>query len=192
MACSGFAADLPTGSSVIFQGEHDADSDFVYYCTFDGKYHRRLVSKQNGSIVAENKYPNLKSFRDALRTVTDFDAVVHAPLWRVDTDGDGYSDMREYFTDGDPNMPHIIPATDTVLSLLVGEVPFSYPVNAEKDMDAPGSGEGGDIPGDPPASSLDLGKIELLLTALVQLHAVFIGLFLWRLFILSKSQKNII
>ncbi len=186
-SCSG--AELSAADSIVYRGGYEATAlDVVFYRSGQGEYMRRLERREGGGVESETRYTSLGAFRTALLGVDDHDGIMGSDAWKADADSDGYSDMLEYLTNGDPYVALTVP-TEPRFLYFDGGATF-VPLVPVQDIERGGEEEA------PPA---DLASIAVLLERqeerVVELLSVIcfsIGLYLWRLAMLSKSQRSIL
>lgn len=178
------ASELTSAESVVYRGGYEATSlNVVFYRSAQGEYMRRLEQRDGGAVESETRYSSLGAFRAALLGVDDRDGIMDSGAWKSDADGDGYSDMLEYLTNGDPYAPSAVPTEPRFLYFDGGST--FVPLVPLPDMESVG---GPEPDGDASSVSGLVERADALLTVLC--YAV--GLFMWRLAVLSKSQRSIL
>lgn len=189
LAGQSFAAELTALDTVVYRGAYEATTyDLVFYRSARGEYWRRIEKRSDGTTETETRYSNLGAFRTALLGVDDYGGIMGTELWKTDADDDGYSDMLEYLTNGDPYSASIIP-TEPRFLYFDGGTTF-VPLIPVADMD---SDDGGSSEPQVDLSTLSvlLERQEKLMNHLLEVVCYAVGLCMWRLAILSKSQRSI-
>ncbi len=183
-----FGSELTSADSLVYRGGYEGTMlDVVFYRSGQGDYMRRLERREGGGMESETRYTSLGAFRNALLGVDDHAGIMGSGAWRSDADSDGYSDMLEYLTNGDPYAASTVP-TEPRFLYFDGGATF-VPLVPVPDIEQGGGEE---------APPVDLASIAALLERqeerVVELLTVIcfaVGLFLWRLAMLSKSQRSI-
>lgn len=188
LACSVVnAVDLPDGSTLIYRGPHNGNQDNMYFRDGSGVYWRWRVRTNNEQLMSEQRFADVEELRSALIYIDDYDGIMGNVLWDVDSDVDGYSDMLEYMTNGDPYDSAVVPTSSRVLYFNGGTDIVT--LSAEQDIMLFNDGE--ETADDLSTVTRSLQRIENLLAYLLVLGSFLTGLVLWRLVILSKSQRNL-
>ncbi len=184
------AADLTAADSVVYRGAYEATPyNVVFYRSAQGEYMRRLERRDDGAAETETRYANLPAFRAALLGVDDHAGIMGSTAWGSDADGDGYSDMLEYLTNGDPYMQSTVP-TEPRFLYFDGGATF-VPLLPLADME-PGGGTDPEPDADVSALAALLERQGERLDALLAVLCYGVGLMMWRLAVLSKSQRSIL
>ncbi len=190
MGAGCFAAELTAADTVVYRGGGGAALyTVVFYRSAQGDYMRRLERRDDGTVETETRYASLGAFRTALLGIDDHAGIMGSGAWRTDADSDGYSDMLEYLTNGDPYASSMIPTEPRFLYFDGGAM--FVPLLPLADMQ-PGGGEESAMP------EADLSTLAALLErqeeradAMLAVLCYAVGLFMWRLAVLSKSQRSI-
>lgn len=176
-----YGTEIPEGATAIYRGNGDVPGySVVFFRAADGAYWRRLARIGDGEVENETRYGSLGGLRTALLAIDDHQGIMGSALWNVDSDGDGFSDMLEYLTNGDPHYPSTYPTEPRILYFDGGQsFEALLPV---QDMR---SGSPNEIGGD----NLALEQHAITVVALM---SFLVGLMLWRLTILAVSRRNIL
>ncbi len=182
------ASELSPADSLVYRGGYEGTAlDVVFYRSGQGDYMRRLERRDGGVMESETRYTSLGAFRNALLGVDDHAGIMGSGAWKSDADSDGYSDMLEYLTNGDPYMAATIP-TEPRFLYFDGGATF-VPLVPMPDIEQGGEEEA--PPVDLAAIAALLERQEERIVELLTVVCFSVGLFLWRLAILSKSQRSI-
>ncbi len=180
-----WSMEIPSGATIIYRCRGGGCQRMVLYRDVNGQHWHGQYSETGVGLDSLVRVPTLEEFRSLLR-VDDYDGVMGSVMWKLDTDGDGFSDMLEYLTNGDPLDARVMPTDPEFLYFDDGAqvVPLlPYP-----DLE-PGA--------EPEEASLERVVMELSTVRDQQFHQIFmmsffIGLYMWRLVVLSKSQRGVL
>lgn len=174
-------AELPDGSTVVYSGSADVPGyQAIYFRDASGTHWRWFIREADGVAETKTSYSSLGIFRNVLLTIDDRSGVMGAGLWRVDSDGDGYSDMLEYLTNGDPYNGEAYPTEPRILYFDGGQ-------SFESILPLPDMADvGGDDSGTTNPTQ------ENLLSSLLFVLSFTAGLHLWRLTVLSMSRRSLL
>ena len=174
-------AEPPAGSTVVYSGTADVPGyQAMYFRDASGMHWRWFIRNADGVVETKTSYSSLGIFRNVLLTIDDRAGMMGAGLWRVDSDGDVYSDMLEYLTNGDPYNGEAYPTEPRILYFDGGQ-------SFESILPLPDmSGSGGDD------SGTTIPTQDNLISSLLFVLSFTAGLHLWRLTVLSMSRRNIL
>lgn len=178
-----YGTEIPIGASVIYRGVGDVSGYSVaYFRDVDGGFWRWFIRDTDDTVESETRFGGLGGLRASLLAIDDRAGVMGSTEWLVDSDGDGFSNMLEYLTNGDPYDLGVNPTEPRILYFDGGQAfEALLPV---KDM------SGGDTSGG--QDFVSAAVLEQYVGNIVFLISFSIGLMLWRLTILSMSRRNIL
>lgn len=179
--------NIPSGGTVIYSGASGSSQTVAYYYDDSGQYYRSVRNNATGETETETRFNNLTSLRTSILGVDDQTGIMGSGQWSVDSDGDGYSNMLEILTNGDPFSALVVPSEPRILQFDGGEsfVPLLPVADMESDT--------GDNTTETSNRKVEeyLARQEEILVSALTVFAFVCGLVMWRLALLSKSQRDI-